>query len=552
MGDVMVSSYDLSHIVRTLDAVARETDSISGRVYDVESKVNTSLAMLEQLRHDLIEMAEDQKRDNEHQRALTRLTNVRQMLEQEYGSYNEVRRAMLGVLQATDAQLVRQETISKVTEELMLKNSEYWLAPCLIAVSAWIGNDKALADRAIRIAMERDKEKTALCMALICRRNQREDTCFEWLSIYFANQSADDFSDSTFSFVDAYVNGVFGIDRNNRCTDYINKWIHEIQDQSDDFETRQTQHWADHFASYAVSTAGKYPALKESVAEFPLIDGYVSRLLAADPIEESFLKLMGAEIDKKSLIQDIDNRLVALVSRYAAEELPLREEEEYLLAIDEFRGDLDKANAKVNAAREARKEKKMDLVKKMAEIISGDDSNSKSISERRTAISFLHDYINSGYEHFLVEKKDQFPRAVKIQVDGWTGTTTDSSNANLLYADYQQYINNQRAQRLATVPTNPGLSMFIGGGIVAVLAIILACFTHFFVGIIGVVAAVGMILSGVQRNKQVPAMKNAINKEYDEKIQAGLQKIYNAADQWRSVQTYVAEFGQKQRNKLVS
>ena len=45
-------------------------------------------------------------------------------------------------------------------------------------------------------------------MALICRRNNRTQTCYEWLSIYFAKQDAADFSEGSFAYIDAYANGI--------------------------------------------------------------------------------------------------------------------------------------------------------------------------------------------------------------------------------------------------------------------------------------------------------------------------------------------------------
>ena len=73
------------------------------------------------------------------------------------------------------------------------------------------------------------EERTALTMALICRRNNKIQTCYEWLSIYFANQDAANFSEGSFTYIDAYVNGVFGPDDKHMCSDYITKWINEIR-----------------------------------------------------------------------------------------------------------------------------------------------------------------------------------------------------------------------------------------------------------------------------------------------------------------------------------
>ena len=72
---------------------------------------------------------------------------------------------MVGILQATDAALVRKVTISNVSEELMISTPDYWLAPVLVALAAWINNGlRDLAERAIRGAVKRDNEHTSLLL----------------------------------------------------------------------------------------------------------------------------------------------------------------------------------------------------------------------------------------------------------------------------------------------------------------------------------------------------------------------------------------------------
>ena len=52
----------------------------------------------------------------------------------------------------------------------MILAPRYWLAPCLIALSAWINDNKELADKALKEALKRNEEKTTLFFALVSRR----------------------------------------------------------------------------------------------------------------------------------------------------------------------------------------------------------------------------------------------------------------------------------------------------------------------------------------------------------------------------------------------
>ena len=176
---------DIAKLESKIDQLSNTTNNMGSKMQEVSSEMKSLKAELEQIRKQFIEMHNAAERRAAVNQASTELIRVRQELEQNFGNYKVIRDNMLGVLQATDLALVKQDTISRVSEELMLSTPEYWLAPCLVAVSAWIGNNRELAERAIREAVRRDEEKTALTMALICRRNNRQDTCYEWLSIYF-------------------------------------------------------------------------------------------------------------------------------------------------------------------------------------------------------------------------------------------------------------------------------------------------------------------------------------------------------------------------------
>lgn len=258
------TSINLSALERRLDRVVEATHRIEQGLVHTNSRLDEVSGELSELSQDLAELnqafitfVEDNKRATTLQKAATELIRVRQELDRDFGGYKIVRETMLGVLQATDLALVKKTTISQVSEELMLNNPDYWLAPCLVAVAAWIGNDRDLANRAIREAIRRDEEKTSLTMALICRRNNRTDTCFEWLSIYFAHQNAGHFTESTFTYLNAYLNGVFGPDEKHMCDDYVAKWLREIQGNGEAFERKQIDIWRDYCKNFTVDQIGR-------------------------------------------------------------------------------------------------------------------------------------------------------------------------------------------------------------------------------------------------------------------------------------------------------
>ena len=348
-------------------------------------------------------MIVEQKKATALQQASTELVRVRQELEQNYGNYKVIRETMLGVLQATDLALVKKTTISIVSEELMLSTPNYWLAPCLVAISAWIGNDRDLAERAIIEAVKRDEERTALTMALICRRNNKIQTCYEWLSIYFANQDAANFSEGSFTYIDAYVNGVFGPDDKHMCSDYITKWINEIRGSSSLFEKEQEKLWNEYCNKFQKGIEEEFPDLKDSVQEYDRINDYVSRINSVEDITDNFTGIVNAYVDQERLKAMIDKNLISLVSRYDEAEEPLRKEEKYLIEVKKHEGDTDAAKEAIIAAERLRQVKALNLVEQMTRVIRSEGDVSPS--EKKTAVSFLRGYINKGFNTYITEKR---------------------------------------------------------------------------------------------------------------------------------------------------
>ncbi len=540
------TSINLSAIERRLDRVAASTDRIERELTHTNNCLDRVTQEMDELGRELSVLKEsferfmdESKKAATLQKAATELIRVRQELEQNFGGYKIVRETMLGVLQATDLALVKKTTISQVTEELMLSTPDYWLAPCLVAVAAWIGNDRDLANRAITEAVKRDEEKTALTMALICRRNNRTDTCFEWLSIYFAHQSAEHFTESNFTYLNAYLNGVFGSDEKHMCEDYVAKWLREIQSNGEDFEQRQTELWRNYCRNFTVDLEGQFPQMSSNVREYAEIAAYVSRINSVGRISNKFSSIKNVTVEEEKLKRDIDQTLVSLISRCDEKEEPLRKEERYLQAIRYFDGDIDAAKRSVLEADRKRTEETIDLVSQMTNIIMNKEDAHPS--ERKTSVNFLSSYIRSGFQEYMAEKKPAFPKQITLNVDSWSGISTDGANTAELHCSYEMHMQQERQEKINTVKSNKPKKRIITAAIIAGISVI-------FLFILWPIGLMGLIGSGIcfltsGSVKKVNAKRIAeINAEYDAKIAAGKAKINDILAEWKRAKTIVDNY----------
>lgn len=547
---------DLHGIERRIDTLSAATRRIQEDVSHNSQKLDSLNSDLSRVQSDLRtlkksfeQFVNENRKATALQKAATELIRVRQELEQQFGGYKTVRETMLGVLQATDLALVKKTTISQVTEELMLSTPDYWLAPCLVAVSAWIGNDRDLASRAIAEAVRRDEEKTALTMALICRRNNRTDTCYEWLSLYFARQSAANFTKSNFTYLNAYLNGVFGPDEKHMCDDYVAKWMKEIQENGGDFESRQVEQWRDFCSGFTVDLEGQFPQLSSCVQEYSAISEYIGRIRSVDSIASTFSKMKHTEVDQQKLKKDIDQTLVTLISRYDAKEEPLRKEEQYLTAVRRFDGDTAAAKAYILESERRQTEETIDLIGQMTNVIVQKEGSRPS--EKKTAVSFLSSYIRGGFERYITEKKESFPQAVTLEIDGWKGASRDGTDGAALKADFQRYMAQRHQASLQSLPSNQPKTLKIAALVLAVLGVV-GLMAAPPLGVILLVGALFCFLNSSKAAKRMTENTLQMSAEYSTKLAEGQQRIDAALSEWERARRVVQEFEREQLRDVVA
>lgn len=490
---------DLTPIIR---AVERSEARMTASIGIVSGQISETQARLQALRAEVEEMRRQQAFAAALQRALTEIIRVRQELEEKFGTHKLVREYMLGILQAADLSLIQESTISRCTEELMLSAPNYWLAPCLIALSAWISNNESLAKRAVKEAMIRDEEKTSLLFALVCRRNGRTNTCFEWLSRYFALQNPKNMRKSIIAYIDAYSNGVFGEDKDNVCKEHIQRWMKSLKDNNPNFDAQQQAYWENYYARIAStmpSLGQDYEVLKSICLESNTIDEYVRRIVAVDNaggIRASFNEILVAEIDRRELVEEIDNQLKLLVTEYEKAEEGLRKEEQYFSLVKKYSGNEELARKFIQADEKKRYDPPVDFAQRLSRSITegGESSSSTTISAKKTAVRLLSDYIEGAFDKFVTEKQGTYPQEIGlvitepgVKVSGavgngfkWSARTRNAENRESLKTSLGSQYDKTREEAVSKINN---LWAYIWFGVAG--ALLLLGF------IVGIVAAVG-------------------------------------------------------------
>lgn len=532
---VEVNYSSLSSLQSNISALLKRATELDGRVVSMQNELNN-------LRKDFFFMMKKQNMQFALQRAVTEVIRVRQELERKFGNHELVRQNMLGILDATDLALIHQTTVTSCSEELMLATPKYWLSPCLIALSAWISNDKDLAERAIKEAVRRDDEKTSLVFALICRRNGRTDACFEWLSRYFAQQKASDMKESIIAYIDAYANGVFGEDKDNLCTEYIDYWMKQLQRSNPNFQSEQHEYWKRYFLSFCEDLAPQFKALSFACPEFGVINQYLSRIEVSSVISDEFSRTLSAPVEKRDLIEKIDLELKHLVTEYEDAEKALRKEEEFYSLVKQLDGDEERARHVINVRASIRSDKPVNLAERLSDVISKSDA--AAVSAKKTAIRFLSEYIKGAYTEFIDEKQGTFPQEITLEIMDWRGRTTDGSNESELSRSLSDNLQQQRSNALSKVKNTPIIASGICAAISLIMVIVGAIVGGGFWSMfaIGLIALIGSVVFLAMSLTAFTKKRKEINELFERKMTNGPKILSTAIAEWKSVLEKVNAF----------
>ncbi len=134
--------------------------------------VNTSTARITQTTNKIYDSISKFKQDiiknEEKQLAHENILRIDQILKEQFGDHEAIRKTVIGVVKDFDINLVRNSTIQEISEELWITNSRYWLSYALLAITVWINDYQEVASNALSECVRRDPSKASL---FFCRFN---------------------------------------------------------------------------------------------------------------------------------------------------------------------------------------------------------------------------------------------------------------------------------------------------------------------------------------------------------------------------------------------
>lgn len=516
MAERIIDTADLSYIEKNLNALANSVVNVSEQVYDVNTSVVNINDDLQELRNEFYAFVDKSEKHHNEEVAQTRLVEIRQQIEKKFGHYSEVRRTTLGILQANDIEIVRKEAIANATEELMLKTPGYWLAPCLVALSAWINDKQDLAERAIREAVRRDTEKTALLFTLICRRAGRKEASLRWASLYLSTQSESSLDRNAIIVIDAFTNGLLGRDSEGLVGKTLNGWLEKLK-AIPGFEEQQLKQWMEALKLYTPHKKYEYPALEKYSGTWEMLQQSLDNANIHTEILSYFNSIFATEANLGSMTKKLDNTMYSLVENFDSEELQLKQDERYAELILKYNGDIEMAQEAMSAEKTAFEEKR-DFSQLLTDVALKNNSVNGDIATQKYAIALSKDWIKTAYSDLVANNRANIPMEIEYTLGDYTNKTADGSDEEAHVESYSQYMQKELNDQLEELKED-NVSKNIGIG-VTVLGVLLMI-PLFILGIILAFSGVYLYYNTNQKNKKIELERKNLKQQYDEQIANG-------------------------------
>ena len=524
MSDKLISRADLSLIERSLSNLAGSIDYVNNRVDQVDDNVKIVYNEVEKLANEFREYVEMQSLANRKAEAKMNLSAIRDKLKDNFGHYDVVRRTATGILQANDLAIVKSSMLSHVTEKQMIETPNYWLTPCLVALSAWINDDKALAERALAEGIRRNDEKTSLFFGLICRRIGRESSSLKWFARYLEAQDEEKLDRKAVIVLDAFASGLLGNDTENFVYQQIQEWMSNLEAKPG-FTEKQLDNWKNAINSKRVPLQkGLYPYLEKYSNTWDNLKDVLEGANLNNDLYEYFKKVFEQKEETKKLKVELDKILDSLVTEFDEEELPLKREEQFEELVVKYNGSESRANAQI-ALEKSVYDDYRDFMQLLTDASMNPEESKLSVATQKFATALSRNNIVTAFNDVVAQNRMNVPYEIEINVDTFNDKTQDGEDEEEILDRFEKLVEQEKQTELSKVKLSIFEQFCLYGGGVILLYGIIKSFADKSFALITIILGIGSIVYHITAKQKIKKLIDKINNAYAQKLESGKQII---------------------------
>ena len=479
----------------TIGGFRSSIDTQMDRIYTTTNNIQETT---NQIYDSVSSFKQNMIKSEEVQLAHENVIRIDQVLKEQFGDYERIRKTIIGVVRDFDINLVRNKTIKELSEELWLTSSRYWLSYALIAVTAWVNNYPEVASNALSECSRRDGIKASLFFTLLNLRFGRNEAAKQWFYRYMNTLDPNFLQNEAAVMIQAYLSGLFGRDKalQSQVDKTIETWIAIINDDvqiSADLVQAYTN-YIDFLSpgaefSYAsirqfCTNAGEVESVFKDVSKY----GSVLQLIETLDVED-------LDSEDGDYSARIDAVMTSLISNYDREEDELRNQQEYYNLVIKNGGDVDIAENQYQEMLRLKGEG-FNVGRQMVSWVLYDDEGETEVHVRKFALSHTKDWMKKSLDEFSNSIQKKFPTSYKLKIDDWEGIS-DGNDQTSQVEDLKAYFDAHKVSLVYLKPQN------IVAAIIAIVCIGL-CFVS-LLALIGLAAAIAfLVVSIVMSVKKFP------------------------------------------------
>lgn len=540
---------DLDHVNKNLKNLNSQLGSINSEIGSIHSKQDILDDRVDSLSDELQDYIETDTLNNEIQLAEARQGNLKQELHNRYGYYEEIRRTVLGILQAVDSGLVTHEILQNTVGSLMIKTPDYWLAPALVTLTAWLRDDREEAEKALKEAIRRDDYKTTLFFMLITRRIGRNNACHQWMERYLLHQDPYNLDREFITVLEAVSTGAFPPASRQLMMSTLEQWIEQLKQNGQYLNDQKTQ-WFNFFENDRFFSEEDYPLLKDYCTNWADFIAQMKKAGLHQALETHFKAIFNSTIDHTKTSQNqLDDLLSLLVTNFDGEELELKEQVRLNQLIIDKKGNKALATSSHTSERKIF-DKTTNFLQMLTNAAFNPEMSGVSNATQTLAVAISRPWIIETYDSYNAEYRMKGIPAAELEINSYQTSITDGSDETEQLKKHEEYWNEDLKKKISKA----NYSCFGMGAGIAILAFSMILLNDKAYYAFAFVASIGSfiiysIISETTRERAAIRKKNDAEKTSSQTILRGC--IAELVD-FRTAYTKEDEKAEKIRNMLQS
>lgn len=526
------------NLINELDgAVNSFQDNINVHVRNVDTTTQRVQATTNQVYQKVSQFRDDLMKGEEKQIAHENIIRLDQVVKEQFGNYEAIRKTIIGIVRDFDINLVRNSTIEELSEELWITSSRYWLSYALIAVTAWVNNYPEVAKNALSEGSRKDAIKTSLFFCLLNLRFDRIETSKNWFKAYCRTLDPTMLQQETAVMIQAFLNGIFGKDKEleYEVIKILDEWISVISEDAQICEQLVNAYYF-----YVQNLGVKVKFDYQFIANFCTNNEEIQKSFNdVSKFQQIIEMLKSLDVDGEIQTDEnykarVDAVLTSLITNYDKEELEVKNQQQYYRMVVENEGNVEVAEAQYQQFEELQNES-FNIGKQMVEwVIYGEQTNT-DVQVRKFGLQSTREWFKTAINKWSADTKANCPLQYNISIDGWEGVS-NARDLDEQTTSMKNYFENNKFRMVCVNSLNIAavVVFFIALAITvgSIVSIVNSGFTPvIFVGIVLMLASAGFVTYRI------------INgfKKFGERVETALQNLAMTISQIVDFQRYFSE-----------